>query len=299
MFPLLGIASGLMAGCCAALSYLFSRNFQAVQPRSAFQLMALSSAWMAGFSLLILPWVFRVPEKGWSSTFFILLGVVGGYGMGAFLLFSLLRRVSSSSVTPVLGLKILVLTLFACYRGEYFKMEQWVAIALVLCSSALLKDNREGLSWLQVLWAFGACSCYAISDSFIRLLITNIDSEGGLQAAITGAVYSYILAGVFALVGFSHVRKASLKDWRDACGYACFWFAHMCFLYFAMATVGLVYSIILQATRSLWAVLFGIILTKKGYIALEQNIRLRMRLRQILAGSLTVGAIVLYARAGA
>ena len=295
MIPILGVTSGLMAGGSAAISYLFSRNFQAGQNRSAYQLMALSSAWMAGFSLFMLPWFFRVPEKGWLSTFCILLGVVGGYGLGALLLFSLLRHASSSSVTPVLGLKILVLTLFACYRGEQFKTEQWLAIGLVVCASALLKNNREGLSWFQVLWAFGACTCYAVSDSFIRLLIANIDSHGGLNAAITGAVYSYIVAGVFALVGFSHVRKACLKDWREASGYAFFWSAHMCFFYYAMASIGIIYTIILQATRSIWAVLFGIGLTKMGYAVLEKNISFTMRLRQLLAGVLTVSAIVLYA----
>jgi drug/metabolite transporter (DMT)-like permease len=291
-----GVFFGLMAGCLAALSYLFSRQFQSLQDRSARQLLALSSAWMALFATLMLPWVYRLPEGGWISTLMILLGVVGGYGSGMFLLFGLLRQTSSSSITPIMGLKILILTIFALCRGEQFSVFQYLAIVMVLGASALLKDAREGLSWKQVLWAFAACCCYAVSDSFIRVLITQIDARGGLRAAFTGFVYTYIVAGSFALLGFSHLKKARWSDWRAASGYASCWFGGMCFFYCAMASVGIVYTIILQATRSLWAVLFGVILVQWGYHALERDIRSSMRWRQFLAGLLTLGAIGLYSK---
>ena len=290
----LGILFGLMAGFCASMSYLFSRHFQSDSRRSSKQLMGLSNAWMAGVSILIFPFVYMAPQSSWGNIMLSLIGVVGGYGGGIFLLFGLLNRATSSSVTPILGLKILVLAMFTILAGGEFSITQWGAVFLVICASMLLKDSREGLSWFEIGWAFATCFSYAISDFSIQILIRQIDPEQSLQASLMAASLTYIVASIFVFMNWQRVMTSKWDDWKWASGVALGWYSHMIFLYMAIAYIGTVYSVILQSTRSLWAVLFGVVMMRLGYVAIEGKIRWAMRLRQLMAALLTMGAIALY-----
>jgi drug/metabolite transporter (DMT)-like permease len=184
--------------------------------------------------------------------------------------------------------------MFSIFSGDEFSITQWVSVFLVIFASMLLKDSQEGLSWFEIAWAFSCCMGYAISDFSIQILIQQIDPEQSLQASIMAASLTYIAASVFVFLNWKKVKQSCWLDWKWASGVAFGWYTHMLFLYMAIAFIGTVHSVILQSTRSLWAVVMGIVLMRLGFVALEPNIRWVMRLRQLGAAILTMGAIALF-----
>lgn len=285
---------GCCAGLLAAFSYLASRHYSSSTSSGPRQLMVLSNVIMAGFSLLLLPFFYQPPVDIFRLTWSLLL-VVGAYYGGMTLLFGLLKQVSSSSVTPLLGLKVVVLALIHQCSESWLSLEQWVAVALMVCSSFLLKSDRGGLSYGQMLWALACCCCYALSDFGIRCLMPALSLEPSFESSVMAVCLSYIGAGAFGLISGWHLAwGASGKLWSKASGFAIFWYAHMCCLYIAIATIGLVYSSILQSTRSIWAVALGVLLVHFGFDRIETSVSRSMRLKQAVVAVLMVYSVALY-----
>jgi drug/metabolite transporter (DMT)-like permease len=184
--------------------------------------------------------------------------------------------------------------LFTVLTGDQFSLIQWISVFLVILASMLLKDSKEGLSWFEVGWAFCCCLGYAISDFSIQILIQQIDPEQSLRASLMAASLTYMGASIFVFYHWRKVMVSTWQDWKWASGVAFGWYTHMLFLYMAIAFIGTVHSVILQSTRSLWAVLMGVVLMRLGFVALEADISFGMRMRQFAAALLTMAAIVLF-----
>jgi drug/metabolite transporter (DMT)-like permease len=288
-----GLLLGLGAGCCAALSNFFSRGFQK-NGRTPLQLMLLGNLIMGTIALSLLPFFYLPTKAPFATTSFFLIGVVGAYYAGMLSLFGLLKQVQSSTVTSLLGLKLLFISVVSSLQGHNLSPIQWVAVSLMILASLTLKNPREGVSFKQVLWAMACCTCFGVSDLCIVQLVKAYDENGGYAASMMALIASYLLSGSVSLLLFKWWKSSTLKDGLAASGFGLFWFGHMLCLYNAIPIIGLVHSVILQSSRSIFAILIGIWVSNTMTQNNESKVSRSMRWRQWVSATLVVGATILY-----
>lgn len=249
---------------------------------------------MGAMALLLLPFFVTSPKSSLNIILLTLVGVVGAYYIGMLSLFALLERVQSSTVTSLLGLKLLVISCWSSMSGDQLHGYQWLAVVIMLAASLILKDSEEGIKIKHVAWALGTCSCFATSDLFIVQLIAAIEPTGGFKASMFALVLSYLLAGLTSACAWRFWKGSTRQDWYDATGFAFCWFGHMLCLYCAIPLIGLVHSVILQSSRSVFAVLIGIIASTHLNQTNETKIRNAMRKRQWISAFAVVTATFIF-----
>jgi drug/metabolite transporter (DMT)-like permease len=289
---------GFLCAFAHAISYLFSRHFTAGSGRTSGQLIAIAHIIMGALSLCALPWLWRTPEAGWASAAVPLVATAGFYLAAQVCLFQALRVTESSRVAPLLGLKIVFLALLVTTTGsESVTMLQWAAVLCAVISVYLLNSggSGEGVPRSGLLWLLGACLGYSLSDFHIPQLIHALREDGGIREAVHAVALTYTVCGAVGLVLYIvRHRSSSRADWAAAVPFAISWFAAMIFLFAAMAFVGVVLAVILQSTRGLLAILLAVLVSGWGYEALERKTTWTIRLRQVGAALLMIGAIALY-----
>jgi drug/metabolite transporter (DMT)-like permease len=252
---------------------------------------------MAGLSILMFPFIFREPQCSWMDLPLPLLGVVGGFYAGTLSLFGLLKRVQSSSVTSLLGLKLLIIAGWSSLDGDVLGANQWGAVVGMVLASLLLKDASEGLAFRHIAWALGCCFCFACSDRSIAILVERMEPSGGLQTSAMALCLTYMCSGcVVSLFGFKWIGKSTREDWFHASGYGCAWYLHMVCLYLAIPLIGLIHSVILQSSRSIFAVIIAVIMVKCGRVQNEKPVSPSLRRRQWMSSILMVISMMMYHR---
>jgi drug/metabolite transporter (DMT)-like permease len=119
-----------------------------------------------------------------------------------------------------------------------------------------------------------------VSDVFIVHLISAIHPSGGFRASMFALVLSYLFAGLVSICAWKYWQHSKREEWLQATGFAFCWFGHMLCLYGAIPLIGLVHSVILQSSRSVFAVCIGIFVSTYINQSNETKIRKSMRNRQ-------------------
>jgi drug/metabolite transporter (DMT)-like permease len=255
-----------------------------------------------GFSIYIVPLVF--------SIFFYLLGQAS--------LFVAQRTIDSSRVVPLLGLKLVILALLNVYivpriaffgkPGDVYGIWQWDGIGMTLLSAALLNKAGRKIPLSGFMWVLGACTGYALSDTFIEVLVRRLRELGeatgevGLMGttrpAIVAAFLSYVLCGLvcLCLVGFFRIPKdmKAIRVWGWISPFAVCWLIAMLFLFTCFGRVGTVNGNIIQSSRGIIAILLGALLAKLGFTELEEKVDWQVFVRRLIAGALMIGAIAAF-----
>ncbi len=305
---LAGIASGLAAGFFQSLSYLATRQYvhtRTTEGRAGAsrQLLVLSHVLMGFLSLGTLPFVWPASGVDFAAIAFPLAGVTLFYLIGQFSLMTALKHAEPSRISPILGLKVVVLACMvtllprAATTGPLIPL-QWIAVALSVLAAYALNASGKPLPRKALLAVLLACISYSISDWNITLLVVALQKQSDtaqLHASVVGVALTYILCGLISLALLPHMGSRRLRDWRDALPFTCSWFIAMIFLYTSFALVAVVYGNILQSTRGLFSILMASLLIHLGYHHVEPHASRAIMFRRLAAALLMFAAVSLYA----
>jgi drug/metabolite transporter (DMT)-like permease len=297
---LLGILFGFSAALSQSLSYVFSRLFVSRHERGVFDLFVLSHILMAAGALLLLPFLWPEGMPGvhvyggdlLATTLFYIAGQVG--------LFQALKHTDASRVAPLLGLKLPLLTVISVVLGARFTPWQWSAVLLSVTGALALNWSGRRLPWASAAWVLWTCLGYSLSDIYIRRLMehfSGLPSISMFHRAALGTSLSYALCGVVGLALLPGVRVRKPRVWLEAIPYSVAWFLGMLCLFGCFGQINVVFGNIIQASRGVISILFGIGLAKAGFTELEQRVPRGVLLRRLGAALLMIGAIALFYRA--
>lgn len=290
---------GLVLGLCAAFfqscSYLGSRWFVGRYPGGSVRLLALGHVWMGAVSIVLAAafWPDTMPAFGTYA--YSLLGTVGFYLLGQMCLFLALRHTDASRVSPLLGLKVLMLALMsAVFLDAHYSIQQWSAVGLSILAAVMLALSGGTIARDSLLWAVAACLPYCLSDMNIKLLVGHFDAMGLLGSSVFATAITYLFCGLLGGAMLVFLPKADKRQWRDATPFAAAWLISMLFLYACFGQIGVVFGNILQSTRGIQSILMGAIIAHWGMVTLERKIHRGALLERIAAAILMTAAIALF-----
>ena len=265
-----GVFLGLGAAFCQSLSYVFSRLFLSQFPRRSFTLLALAHVIMGALALCILPFVIPQSLPNWKELAPPLLGASVCYLCGQTCLFMALRYAEPSRVSPLLGIKIVVLALVTTvFMQSNYTFLQWTAVGLSVTAALMLRQSGSRIPWDSMAWVLAACVGYAFSDINIRLLVQRFSYLPLSRAALVSACLSYLLCLFFTCPLLLFSPRPGLRMWGYAIPFALAWFTAMLFLFACFGSIGVVFGNIVQSSRGLLSVVMGSLLAKWGWHFLE------------------------------
>jgi drug/metabolite transporter (DMT)-like permease len=265
------------------------------RPKSLPQLLAIAHV-MQGLACVPLLWWFWPGDMPplvvyWKP----LLAESLCYFLGQAGLFIALRHTDASRVSPLLGVKVVILAILSTAAlHQYLTPLQWVAAVLAVLAAFVLNRSGGSVPWRAGLGLVMAWTGYSLSDFFIRVYVNRMAPMDPLKAGLLGMYMSYLICGVAGLVLLPWYGSRQWRDWRDAAPYAFLWFTAMLCFYTTLAAVGLVLAAMLQSTRSFWSLIIGAIISHFGYHALEQRVPRGVLLRRAIGAAMMVAAVALY-----
>jgi drug/metabolite transporter (DMT)-like permease len=293
----LGVGCGLAAAICHSFSYLFSRHAVSGSPREAIDRFVGSHLIMGLLAIPFLPIALHGPLPAPTTLALALAWTAGFYLIGQGCFFVLNRYASPSLASPLLGIKILVVAALAVLvLHRPVPALQWVAGGIAVVAIYTLNRSAEHLPVRALGWLVAACCGYAISDTGIAHLMEILKGMSPLRAGLIGVCMTYSAIGVLAL-GTRIVRRTPIqRPHPSTLGFAIFWMGAMVFLFVAIALVGPVTAVILQATRGLFSFALAHTLPKMGIGSGEEQhappskLRLAGALMMVLAAALAAAA---------
>lgn len=291
-----GIILGLIAAVGQALSYLPSRWFVLRRPKGLLQLLCLAHV-MQGLICLPLVWLAWPSDMPHVSVWWKpLLAESLFYFLGQAGLFTALRHTDASRVSPLLGVKVVILAILSTFAlGQVLTPMQWAAAVLAVVAALVLNQSGGSIPWRAGAGLLMAWTGYSLSDFYIRVYVDAVAPLDPLHAGFVGMFMSYLACGLVGAAMLPWYGSKDWKDWRDAAPFAFTWFAAMICFYGALATAGLVLAAILQSTRSFWSLLIGAVLAHRGYHALEKHMSAGVLVRRGIGAAMMVLAVTLYA----
>jgi len=292
-----GILLGLGAALCHSLSYIFSGLFVRKFSSSTIVLLTLSHAVMGVLSLILLPMVWPATMPPFTEYAFPLFAGVACYGLGQTGLFMALKRTDASRISPLLGIKLVLLAIISVtFLGAHYGIGKWTAVILTLTAAALLNESGGRIHSRSLLWVLLACLGYSFSDLSIKALVGHFDYMGILAGSLLCAAMSYTICGALSLIGFLFIPRPSRQMWLHAVPFALAWMAAMLCLFACFASIGVVFGNIVQSTRGLLSIALGALIARAGYTHLERIVPRKVLLRRGCAAILMVVAIALFSR---
>ena len=305
--PWIGVAAGLLAALASALSYLVSRHHVLTHPefrgagggrRLIVQAHGLMGLVCIPASWLLWPRAGGPPALAWMPP---TIGCAAIYLLGQACFFRALERVPASKLSPLLGLKIVMLAgIVSTFLGAPLDARQWAAVGLAVAAALALQrgDDRVPLGTLGLVLV--ACLCFALADlqivALLRALATGgPEPLGRFHAGCLGMCLTYVACGGLLLPWAGSMVPRSAGGLWPAVQYALVWLVAMIALYACLGTVGAVFGNILQGTRGVMSVLLGAILAHLGWHELEEKVDRRTFAARIAAAMAMAAAIALYA----
>jgi drug/metabolite transporter (DMT)-like permease len=294
-----GIAIGFAAAFSQSLSYLFSRWFTRRCHESTLVLLIVSHMTMGIFSIVLIPFLWPAVMPPFREYAPSLLGCAGFYLMGQTGLFFALKKSDASRISPLLGLKILILAVISIlFFGQHYSWIQWLAVVLSLGAAILLNWVGGTLPLTGALWILFTCVGYSLSDLYIKELVGHFQHLGLLHASFLCACLCYILCGVASLtIGFFNPWPTR-KMWAYGTPFAVAWFIGMLCIYACFASIGVVFGNIVQSSRGIISIVLGSLVAAAGHEHLERRTSRRVLIQRIVAAILMMAAIALFNLAG-
>jgi len=291
----IGIVCGLGAAVFQALSYVFSRRFLTECRASSTRLFGMAQLQMGLVALLLLPFLLHKGVPPLMSWIWPLLGCTLFFMFGQWMLFLTLKHSDSSQVAPLLGFKIPILGLFsALVYAHNPSLAGWGAIALCVAAGLLIAPPSGMPEIRTLLLVGGACLGYCGSDICIPILVKAM-AACSPTPVLSAICVSYIFLGIIGL-GMT-LKQGTLRDRRIftyALPHAMAWLIAMVFLFVCFYTIGIVAGNMLQATRGVFAVALGMLITRAGWLHIDNVSDRRVLLRRLAGALLMTTAIILY-----
>ncbi len=289
-----GIGFGLGAALCQSIFYLFTRRFVSHTGKTPLLLLVVSHVQMGLISLILLL-VLRPRHLPPLATYAgPLASTACFYLVGQFGLFSVLRHVESSRVSPLLGSKIVVLALLSTM---FLRLElrplQWVAV--VICSVATWLLNEAGERVPPRYLAILALTVlgYCLSDMNIGVLMKQL-ALCGPSTPLVGTALTYLVCGTLMLPLAFRREARDPRVWLLALPCAGVWFLAMCSLFACFGLIGVVFGNIVQALRGILSVGLGWLMAHIGHTHIESHVSRRVFWRRIAGAVLMLLSVALY-----
>lgn len=292
----IGILFGFLAAMFQSISYVCTRIFTSRNKNNTAALLAVSHIIMAVMSI---PLVFLLTPENmpeFSKYGFVLFTTSIFYMLGQLFLFAAIIRSEPSRVSPLLGMKIIILALIStAFFDSTFSLYQWSGIFLSCVAVYMLSNTGKKITITIFIFVLLACFCYSLSDLSIKQLVSKFDGIPILKAASFSVAISYILCGIFGIIIFIFYRKnITLRTWKYSLPFAVSWFLAIICLFSCFALIGVVFGNILQSTRGIISIVMGFILVRWGFDQMDAHISRAIFVKRILAAVLMTTAVVLY-----
>jgi drug/metabolite transporter (DMT)-like permease len=292
---ILGILSGFVAAFFQSCSYLFSKRYVARFEQTTLGLLVCSHVFMGVFSLALLPFLWPETAPRFSHFAVPLAGCVVFYLLGQAFLFVTLKDSDASRVSPLLGLKILLLAaLTVMFTNQQFHALQWLAIIIGVCAAyclGLLGREMTARNWL---WILLACLSYSLSDLNIKAIIGRFNGLGLFHASVLCACLCYLFCGAAACIALPFFPRPSFSKWKASFPFALSWFTGILFLFACFGSIGVVFGNIVQSTRGVMSILMGSYVAARGYEHIEEKVTRRATFLRLCAATMMIAAIVLF-----
>jgi drug/metabolite transporter (DMT)-like permease len=292
-----GILFGFAAAFFQSGSYLFSKRYVAAFEKSTMGLLIAAHCIMGIFSLVLIPFFLPKTMPAFSHYAFPLFGGVASYLAAQACFFLSLKRTDASRVSPLLGLKIIILAAISIFfLNQHFSPAQWGSIGLSLGAAYLLGNVGTKIPFKSWAWILGACFFYSLSDLCIKQLISRFNEHGLFRASILSTCLCYILSGIVSVACLPLFPFRSFARWKIAFPFAVFWYTGICFLFGCFGSIGVVFGNIVQSTRGVMSILMGSVVASRGYEHIEEKVAITVLVYRIFAGMLMIAAIALFYR---
>lgn len=304
---ILGVGCGLVAAAFSSLSFLISRHHglragDRSTAASVLRLLVLSHCLM-GAACLPLTWALW-PSAAAATTGDVvraarpLLCSMTCYLLGQTCMFLVLGRVNASRVSPLLGLKVLMLAgMTTLLMGHALDWRQWTGVCLSAAAAATLRSSGGAIPAGSTALIVLACLLFSVSDLSIVGLIDAIEagwSVGRMHAGLLAMTTTYAACGMLALPVVLLRAPWRRGEWLAAAAYAGAWMASMVGLYFCFGLIGAVFGNVMQSTRGLMSVVIGAVLAHLGWHELEHRVDRRTLIARAVAAVMMTAAIALY-----
>jgi len=290
----LGIFLGLAAAALQSTCYVLTRRYVLLRG-SARRLLVHAHVMMGVASLFVLLIVWDPAMKQVDDYWVQALGAAGFYMLGQLFLFSTLRYADASRISPLLGLKVVMVAILWFGLGrEAVGIWQWAAVGLSVAAAFVLNYSGVSLPLAAILLTLGACGSYATSDVFIVDLVRKMGEPGSFMASSRAACAAYLVCGTAATCLLPWLGTRRSADWTNAVPFTAAWYACMFCLFGCLAFAGPVLGNIVLSTRGLFSIGLGAALAAIGLLHLESHVTRDVMIRRIIAAVMMVGAIAIY-----
>ncbi len=284
-----GIIYGFMAALMQSVSYLFSAIFIARFQSSPATHLIMVHLVIGLLALITIPLTWHEKATEIEAYYLPLFGAAITYMFAQYSLYQAINHSVASRVSPLLGLKTLVLAVMGVSLfEESYNLLQWAAVGLCAVCAVWLSGSGGKINKAALIWILVACVGYALSDISILHLMQHFSSLALSDAALLSVSLCYLLCGAFCLLFWPRIR-----NYRQLIGSipaAISWFSAMLFLFACFAEIGVVFGGIVQSSRGLISIMLAVIL-----VGLSFNIADPLPPRGVLIQRITAASFMLLA----
>lgn len=291
---MLGVVTGLLGALCQAIYYFVAAYVGSRYTLSTRAMLVFSHLLMGGVSLLgvalMLPGSGARLEAVWVPLLAMNVCYLGGQAA----LFRALRRDVASRVSPLLGLKVVLLAgVTALAAEETLSVLQWTAV--ILCGGAALAMSLAGgrLKPSAAGWILVAVAGYSGCDLGVVALTRGIEVPG-LHGALLSVFLAYSVAGLLVApvgIGLSKRQwRKAFKTWPVASA----WLVSMLLMFIAFNILGAVHGNIIQSSRGILSIALALLATRLGVGLADPLKRGRVFYQRLACAVVMAGAIVLF-----
>lgn len=288
-----GILFGLGAALLQSVSYLLSAIFISRYKSGATTHLIIVHIIVGVFALLLLPFIWHPLALEIEGYWLALLGAAATYMFGQFSLYKAIQHSVASRVSPLLGLKILVVAFIGItLLGHEYQWLQWLAVSISVMGAIWLSASGGRVSKKAIGWVVATCTGYAVSDICIYYLIQHFSSMPLLSAAMLSVALCYSLCGLCCLAFWRRLKQP--QEILASTPAAITWFFALSCLFACFAELGVVFGGIVQSSRGIISILLTIMLASLSWGITDPLPPRKILLQRIAAASLMTLAIALF-----
>jgi len=296
------MVTGVILGCVAAFfqscSYIFSKRYVAKCEKGTIGLLIAAHCIMGIFAIVLFPFFMphHIPAHGAPAQIALpVMSCVVFYLGGQAFLFLALKHADASRVSPLLGLKIIVLAAIgAAFTHQHFHVVQWLGILCAVAAAYSLGQIGNKLPRKSWLWIACACVSYSLSDISIASVIHEFSALGLFHASVFAACLCYSVCGVIAGLALVCKPAAVVVNWKAAFPFAVTWFMGILFLFGCFGSIGVVFGNIVQSLRGIMSIVGGSYVSRSGYAHIEARMPVRTVVLRSCAAMGMIAAIALF-----
>jgi drug/metabolite transporter (DMT)-like permease len=291
-----GVALGLLMALFQSLSYLCSRAFLRKYEGGIVKLFCLAHIVMGVACVPVVVFMRPTEMPAVSSYIASLLSCSGFYLTGQLFFFAAIAHAEPSRVSPILGLKVLILAVISSmFLGHSFNATKWTAVGLSLVAILLLSNSGGKMGLRPLLYAAFACLGYSLSDLNVKILVDKFSFMDLFDRAILTGCMCFSLCGLVGLIALPFSPgKTSRTTWAYVIPFAATWLISVMFLFSCFSLVGVVFGNILQSTRGIISIVLGYVIAHAGFETWEAKVSKRVLLQRLLAALLMTMAVGLF-----